>query len=221
MPHSLLYSIARVSGLGAITVLIAVSFAGAETPSTYKDPAEYCKAVGTIDAPDSRYTGPKTPDWMTTVFYTPDQIAEQKSACCRSNHGRRLALRGRGRPCLRPSEQPPLRQGRHEQDADSGNERFLRQEPEHGDNPAFRHRPRESDDLSVGLSRQGAVHHTTDPPGRRARLSRRALAAGDTLGAWNRHTPVPSRQRSTSSTLPRWICARIEQKTCHQEARGV
>lgn len=80
MPHSLLYSIARVSGLGAITVLIAVSFAGAETPSTYKDPAEYCKAVGTIDAPDSRYTGPKTPDWMTTVFYTPDQIAEQKSA---------------------------------------------------------------------------------------------------------------------------------------------
>jgi hypothetical protein len=31
---------------------------------TYKDPIPYCKAVGTIDKPDARYTGPKLPPWM-------------------------------------------------------------------------------------------------------------------------------------------------------------
>ncbi len=30
--------------------------------TTYLDPFGYCKAVGTIDAPDSRYVGPKFPD---------------------------------------------------------------------------------------------------------------------------------------------------------------
>jgi hypothetical protein len=31
---------------------------------TYSDPVPYCMAVGTIDKPDARYTGPKLPDWM-------------------------------------------------------------------------------------------------------------------------------------------------------------
>lgn len=31
---------------------------------TFTDPAPYCRAVGTIDKPDSRYTGPKLPGWM-------------------------------------------------------------------------------------------------------------------------------------------------------------
>jgi hypothetical protein len=31
---------------------------------TYSDPSAYCKAVGTIDKPDARYTGPKLPAWM-------------------------------------------------------------------------------------------------------------------------------------------------------------
>ncbi len=30
--------------------------------STYTDPFAYCAAVGTIDAPDARYTGPQVPD---------------------------------------------------------------------------------------------------------------------------------------------------------------
>ncbi len=29
------------------------------TQATYSDPFAYCAAVGTIDAPDARYTGPK------------------------------------------------------------------------------------------------------------------------------------------------------------------
>lgn len=39
-----------------------VSKPGSEEGNTYKDPFAYCKAVGTIDSPDSRYTGPKTPE---------------------------------------------------------------------------------------------------------------------------------------------------------------
>src|SRR5271170_4791115 len=31
---------------------------------TFGDPISYCRAVGTIDKPDSRYTGPKLPAWM-------------------------------------------------------------------------------------------------------------------------------------------------------------
>lgn len=31
---------------------------------SYSSPVGYCKAVGTIDRPDNRYTGPKLPRWM-------------------------------------------------------------------------------------------------------------------------------------------------------------
>jgi hypothetical protein len=31
---------------------------------TFTDPVAYCKAVGTIDKPDSHYKGPKLPAWM-------------------------------------------------------------------------------------------------------------------------------------------------------------
>jgi hypothetical protein len=39
-----------------------VSRSGSEEGTTYKDPFAYCKAVGTIDSPDSRYVGPKMPE---------------------------------------------------------------------------------------------------------------------------------------------------------------
>ena len=31
-------------------------------PATFSDPFAYCATLGTIDQPDARYTGPKTPD---------------------------------------------------------------------------------------------------------------------------------------------------------------
>jgi hypothetical protein len=41
---------------------------------TFADPASYYRAVGTIDKPDSRYTGPKLPAWMAArLNLTPDQ----------------------------------------------------------------------------------------------------------------------------------------------------
>jgi hypothetical protein len=35
---------------------------GPGQPATFSDPFAYCAALGTIDAPDSRYTGPKVPE---------------------------------------------------------------------------------------------------------------------------------------------------------------
>jgi hypothetical protein len=35
---------------------------GSGQSATFTDPFAYCAAVGTIDAPDSRYTGPKVPE---------------------------------------------------------------------------------------------------------------------------------------------------------------
>jgi hypothetical protein len=41
---------------------------------TYHNPVAYCRAVGTIDKPDSRYVGPKLPDWMAKKLnLQPDQ----------------------------------------------------------------------------------------------------------------------------------------------------
>lgn len=37
-------------------------------PATFSDPFAYCAAAGTIDAPDSRYTGEKTPDVVIQGF---------------------------------------------------------------------------------------------------------------------------------------------------------
>ncbi len=37
-------------------------------PTAFTDPFAYCAAVGTIDAPDARYTGPKVPDAVINGF---------------------------------------------------------------------------------------------------------------------------------------------------------
>ncbi len=38
------------------------------TPSTFTDPFAYCAAVGTMDKPDARYTGPQVPDEVVNGF---------------------------------------------------------------------------------------------------------------------------------------------------------
>ena len=42
------------------------------------DPSAYCRAVGTINAPDTRYGGVDVPDWIRAAFLTPQEIAAQK-----------------------------------------------------------------------------------------------------------------------------------------------
>jgi hypothetical protein len=48
-----------LSALAVMFLAIAPTFA-----ETFSSPIDYCKTVGTIDKPDSRYTGPKLPAWM-------------------------------------------------------------------------------------------------------------------------------------------------------------
>src|SRR5215813_5358350 len=48
--------------LVALTILFLAKLPA--LAQTFTDPVDYCKAVGTIDKPDSRYTGQKLPAWM-------------------------------------------------------------------------------------------------------------------------------------------------------------
>jgi hypothetical protein len=49
--------------LAVAPVLAAHRAAAAST-----DPVAYCRAVGTIDAPDAQYNGPAVPDWMARAL---------------------------------------------------------------------------------------------------------------------------------------------------------
>jgi hypothetical protein len=52
-----------------------------QTPATYSDPFAYCAAVGTIDAPDSRYTGEAVPQQIAVglrkAFGLPDTASTE------------------------------------------------------------------------------------------------------------------------------------------------
>jgi len=51
---------------------------------SFSDPVAYCKAVGTIDKPDSRYTGPKLPEWMAKdLNLKPDQDKFMEWRCAK------------------------------------------------------------------------------------------------------------------------------------------
>ena len=58
-----------VLALGTLILAISPAFS-----QTFTSPVSYCKAVGTIDKPDSRYVGPKLPAWMARELnLKPDQ----------------------------------------------------------------------------------------------------------------------------------------------------
>ena len=65
----------------AVIMLWSVSPAFAES---YMDPVAYCRAVGTIDQPDARYSGPKLPAWMAaTLHLDPSQGKLMEWRCAR------------------------------------------------------------------------------------------------------------------------------------------
>jgi hypothetical protein len=54
--------VCTTQGASQVNPLSTVSpAAGLEQPAVFTDPFAYCAAVGTIDAPDARYSGPKVP----------------------------------------------------------------------------------------------------------------------------------------------------------------
>jgi hypothetical protein len=66
-----LISIAVLLTLSLLALaLTACSSAATEAPKTYSDPYAYCAAVGQIDTPDARYTGPKMSDALFKDYLT-------------------------------------------------------------------------------------------------------------------------------------------------------
>lgn len=51
----------RLAVGAAIALGVAAASAAAREPTTWHDPFAYCAAVGNVDAPDKRYTGPALP----------------------------------------------------------------------------------------------------------------------------------------------------------------
>ncbi len=51
-----------------MTLAFASAHAQSGGAKRFDDPAPYCAAVGTIDRPDARYTGPAMPDWVAEAL---------------------------------------------------------------------------------------------------------------------------------------------------------
>jgi hypothetical protein len=57
----LLVCATQAASQGTITSAVSPA-SGSGQPATFTNPFAYCAAVGTVDAPDPRYTGPKVPE---------------------------------------------------------------------------------------------------------------------------------------------------------------
>jgi len=90
-------SVASNAAMTCAAVMMLWSFAPAFAEG-YTDPVPYCRAVGTIDRPDARYSGPKLPAWMAaTLHLDPGQGRLMAWRCAR---GAVLAcLYGANIPC--------------------------------------------------------------------------------------------------------------------------
>jgi len=62
--------------------------------STFSDAFEYCLAVGTIDAPDSRYTGPSVPDAVKEGLRKLGRWTSEAATVWRCMDGKTLACNG-------------------------------------------------------------------------------------------------------------------------------
>ena len=76
-----LFPLERPTMRGPFILVLMSAFLGSAAAQTHSftDPQAYCRAVGTIDDPDARYTGRDVPDWIRAAFYTPGQIADIKA----------------------------------------------------------------------------------------------------------------------------------------------
>ena len=87
--------------LAAATIVAAATMLCSVSPvvgESYRDPVAYCRAMGTIDRPDARYSGPKLPAWMAAKLHLdPGQGKLMEWRCAR---GAVLAcLYGANIPC--------------------------------------------------------------------------------------------------------------------------
>ncbi|MBN9559589.1 MAG: hypothetical protein J0H14_02535 [Alphaproteobacteria bacterium] len=96
----------RASGIAVAAMAALLAVAAPARAATYDDPAPYCAAVGTIDKPDARYTGPAVPEWIARALMRATDAPADSSpaffehAAWRCDHGRVLACSyGANIPC--------------------------------------------------------------------------------------------------------------------------
>jgi hypothetical protein len=81
-----------------IAAIVVVSTAFSARAQSYRNPVNYCRAVGTIDKPDARYVGPKLPGWMAKQLnLTVDQAGRMEWRC--ANGAVLACLYGANIPC--------------------------------------------------------------------------------------------------------------------------
>jgi hypothetical protein len=97
-----------VSGTRSTAASENTPVAGAATQQTFTDPFTYCAAVGTLDKPDGRYTGPALPDVLMLGYLkasgaSPDAAADanfKKMTIWRCMQGRVVVCNfGANLPC--------------------------------------------------------------------------------------------------------------------------
>lgn len=64
------------AALSMLFALVVVSSGDAQAQTVFADPFDYCAAVGTLDAPDSRWAGSATPDVVTEFFMREFDLGE-------------------------------------------------------------------------------------------------------------------------------------------------
>ena len=75
----------RVMLTAMVLALAAVLLGACGTAKSYSDPFAYCKAVGTLDAPDARYTGPALPDALIEGMVKAGLVTEDAPADFKDN----------------------------------------------------------------------------------------------------------------------------------------
>jgi hypothetical protein len=121
-------SFVAIIGLLAFAIL---AHTPARAQSTYTEPAAYCRAVGTIDAPDRRYRGPKVPASIKRALYpaNPDINQPYVSVSWRCQQGAVLA-------CVNSGETGPCDKKDQSKVASQPMRQFCRENPSAPDIPA-------------------------------------------------------------------------------------
>jgi len=94
--------------------------------ASWDDPVAYCRAIGTIDAPDARYVGPAVPDWVVRALMRAIH-APAKAPIAAFSHAAWRCLDGEVLACTTGANIPCDRKADTSHAASVGAERFCKQ----------------------------------------------------------------------------------------------
>jgi hypothetical protein len=117
-------------GAAAIAALAGALLAhAAQGEERFDDPFAYCAAVGTIDAPDARYAGPKMPDAIARGLRTASGLPEDAPVAALRDHSIWRCMAGRVYACTFGANLPCKETADTSRSATSAMTAFCRDEP--------------------------------------------------------------------------------------------